>query len=371
MSRLAVPVATLSLLLIACSDSGTEPAPEPDRPAAAALAPAPAPAVPFRVLDTFDVGADVYVRSLHVDSVRQTLWVGTSLGVLEVDLETFEPRNTFTRDNGLANEYVFATLADSEGGAWFGTNGGGVSRYRNGEWRTWFPMHGLADYWVYALAEEAPGTVWIGTWDGANRLDTATGEMVTFHEELVNEWVYGIGIDSQRRVWFGTEGGVSMFDGSDWREWTHADGLGAPNDDALPPGTNTGLGTRTRHDLGIQRDGKDTYNPNYVFSVLLTRDDSVWAGTWGGGASHFDGEAWHNLTRDDGLAGDVVFAIVEDEDGVLWFGTDQGLSRYDGENWTSFSTTDGLLGNAVYALAATGGEIWTGTRRGVTRLGAP
>lgn len=378
MSRSPVLAVALAALLVACSDPGSDQAPVTDSaesvsaPAVVDIAPSSPPS--FSVLETFEVGPEVYVRSLTVDERRGSIWVGTSLGVHEVDRATYDLKNTFTRENGLANEYVFAVLADSAGSAWFGTNGGGLSRYRpdagsEGAWKTWFPMHGLADYWVYALAEERPGVVWIGTWYGANRLDTATGHLETFLDELVNEWVYGIGIDRRGRVWFGTEGGVSMRDGDEWREWTHDDGLGAPNEAGLPPSVNTGLGTRSRHDLSVQAQGGETYNPNYVFCIVIDRKDEVWAGTWGGGASRFDGERWHNLTARDGLAGDIVFAIAEDTNGVMWFGTDKGLSRYDGQAWQTLGARDGLLGDAVYALAVVGDEVWAGTRRGVARVG--
>ncbi len=116
-----------------------------------------------RVLETFDVGPQVYVRSLAIDQRRGSLWVGTSLGVHEIDLLSRDLRRTFTRKQGLANEYVFASFVDSKDFKWFGTNGGGVSRFRDGDWKTWFPMHGLADYWVYAFAEQTAGAIWIGS----------------------------------------------------------------------------------------------------------------------------------------------------------------------------------------------------------------
>ena len=366
--RAVVLAALLPLALAACSDDAPRTAPPGDRAAVDARTAGEERSV--RVIENFSVGAEVYVRSLAVDAAANVLWVGTSLGAHRIDLASYEPVNTFTRENGLANEYVFAALVDGRGETWLGTNGGGVSRYRDGEWRTYFPMHGLADYWVYALAEGAPGTMWIGTWAGANRLDVESGRFETYHDELVNEWVYGIGVDSRQRVWFGTEGGVSMLDGETWREWTHEDGLGAPNDAALPPSVNTGLGTRSRHDLGVLVDGGPSYNPDYVFCIHVARDDSVWAGTWGGGVSRFDGVRWTSLASRDGLAGDIVFAIAEDAAGALWFGTDQGLSRYDGGRWQNFGVADGLPGKAVYALAVTpDGEVWAGTKGGVARIG--
>lgn len=337
--------------------------------AVAAQSPPSAPAKPFKVDEAFSVGKDVYVRSLVTHPGRKSLFVGSSVGVLEVDLLTRDVRNTFTRRDGLANEYVFALEVDAAGRTWFGTNGGGMSVYDADKWRTFFPMHGLADYWVYSFAEQEPGVMWIGTWAGVNRYDVATGQFSTYVKELVNEWVYGIAVDARKQVWFGTEGGVSMFDGQSWRAWTHADGLGAPNSASLPPSTNTGLGTRSRHDLSVLNDGQETYNPSYVFCLLTAKDGSIWAGTWGGGASRFDGERWHNVTTQDGLAGNVVFSMAQEAEGALWFGTDKGASRFDGQQWSNYARADGLMGDSVYAIEITpAGEVWVGTRTGAARL---
>jgi len=321
------------------------------------------------VVESFEVGADVFVRALTVEKSSNTLWVGTSTGVHEIDLNTNKPRHTFTRKEGLANEYVFAVGIDSKGYKWFGTNAGGASRYKDGKWKTYFPMHGLADYWVYSFANDKKGDLWIGTWAGANRYDIKTGKFTTYLKELVNEWVYGIATDEQGRVWFGTEGGVSMFDGKTWASWTHKEGLGAPNPDGLPPSPNTGLGTRMRHDLSAMVDGSLSYNPSYVLSILAASDGAIWAGTWGGGAARFDGKKWTNFNSRNGLSGDMVFAIARDPNGVLWFGTDKGVTRYDGKTWRKFGLREGLLDSNVYALAiAPNGDVWVGTRRGVTRI---
>jgi ligand-binding sensor domain-containing protein len=335
---------------------------------AAALALVP-PARAQRVSESFDVGPTVYVRALTVEPARNALWVGTSAGVHEVDLASGKLRNTFTRKDGLANEYVFAVGLDRAGHKWFGTNAGGASRYKDGRWKTFFPMHGLADYWIYAFAEQKSGDFWIGTWAGVNRLDPSTGKFSTYVKELVNEWVYGIAVDASDRVWFGTEGGVTMYDGKSWRSWTHKDGLGADNREQLPLSANTGLGTRTRHDLSVASEGRATYNPNYVFSMLAAADGSVWAGTWGGGASRWDGQRWTNLTSREGLAGDIVYSIAQDREGHLWFGTNAGVSRWDGKQFRNLGPGAGLLDRHVYALAvAPNGDVWAGTKKGVARI---
>ena len=350
----ALTVVVFCLTVIACERDGTN------------RADGPLP----RVLDSFSVGSDAYVRSLAIDETTRSLWVGTSVGALEVGLDDRRQRRAFTRRDGLANEYVFATFVDSRGDVWFGTNAGGVSRFGNETWRVFFPMHGLADYWVYSFAEQDAGTLWIGTWAGANRVNLETLRFETFVDELVNEWVYGIDVDSHNRVWFGTEGGVSMFDGDAWHSWTHADGLGAPNIQNRPSAVNTGLGTRSRHDLSVLREGEETYNPSYVFAVAVDEYDRVWAGTWGGGVSVLEDGRWTNRTIADGLAGNIVYSIAIDAQGVYWFGTDRGLTRYDGESWATYDRSVGLMGDHVYALVASAtGDLYAGTKGAVTRIG--
>lgn len=318
---------------------------------------------------SFQVGQDVYVRSLALDPRRESLWVGTSVGVLEIDIEAQEVKQTFTRDHGLASEYVFAIGIAPNGDVWFGTNAGGVSRYRDGQWKTYFPMHGLADYWAYAFAFPSDGTVWIGTWNGASHFDPSIERFTNYREELINIWVYGIGIDAEERIWFGTEGGVSMLEDSRWLSWTNEDGLGAPNSQELPSSTNTGLGTKSRHDLGVVVGSTESYNPNYVFSVQVDRlGRGVWFGTWGGGVSlrGFDG-TWQSYNVSDGLAGNIVYSIAQAEDGTLWFGTNHGLSKFDGSDWVNYR--HGLPSPDVYAITlGGGGQAWVGTKGAVTLI---
>ncbi|WP_206485974.1 two-component regulator propeller domain-containing protein [Thalassotalea sp. G2M2-11] len=324
----------------------------------------------YEVKNSFNVGDNAFVRSLAVEPKKQSLWVGTSMGVHQVDYISGDLKSTFTREHGLANEYVFAITVDKDGYKWFGTNAGGMSRYKDGEWKTFFPLHGLADYWVYAFANHPDGSLWVGTWAGVNHVNRQTLEFKTYVKELINEWVYGIDIEENGTIWFGTEGGVTRFDGQHWQSWNHDDGLGIANENGLPFSKNTGLGTRSRHDLGILAGGKATYNPSYVFSIKIdSRDNAVWAGTWGAGVGRFQQGKWSNLSVKDGLAGNIVYSIMQASDGAMWFGTNGGVSRYDGINWQTFNVRNGLLNNDVYSIVESpDGAVWVGTRSGVSQL---
>ena len=173
-------------------------------------------------------------------------------------------------------------------------------------------------------------------------------------------------VDREGRFWFGTEGGVTMYDGTRWKSWTHADGLGAD----LPPDPSRSIPSYapSPHHQQPDKHAAADYNPNYVLSAVIDAKQVKWFGTWGGGLARFDGRRWKNYTTRDGLAGNVVGAIAIDRRGVLWIGTDAGVSRFDGSRFRNFTTVDGLYHDAVYAVAIDKtGAKWFGAYGGVSR----
>src|ERR671923_35083 len=62
------------------------------------------------------------------------------------------------------------------------------------------------------------------------------------------------------------------------------------------------------------------------------------------------GYSYVNYNIKEGLAGSMVYCMVQDHDGFIWFGTETGLSRFDGKRFTNFSTHDGLPDNEIIRL---------------------
>ncbi|MEW6733324.1 MAG: two-component regulator propeller domain-containing protein [Acidobacteriota bacterium] len=76
---------------------------------------------------------------------------------------------------------------------------------------------------------------------------------------------------------------------------------------------------------------------------------------------------WGAVTLFHGLPSNHVRAIVQDNEGVLWFGTDGGLAKYDGRR--TQKVDDGLPGGRVRALKVdTSGTLWVGTDLGAARF---
>jgi signal transduction histidine kinase/ligand-binding sensor domain-containing protein len=73
---------------------------------------------------------------------------------------------------------------------------------------------------------------------------------------------------------------------------------------------------------------------------------------------------WGSISVFNGLPSDSVLAITQTADGIMWFGTDNGIARFDGRRIQNFSP-GGPESNRILALkTASTGELWIGTASG-------
>lgn len=86
-------------------------------------------------------------------------------------------------------------------------------------------------------------------------------------------------------------------------------------------------------------------------------------------------QSGYRMSRFDvsrGLSQNTVNAMIEDQHGFIWFGTQDGLSRFDGERFTTwpFEEQDGSLSDDfITALElAPSGRLYVGTRNGLNGI---
>lgn len=77
-----------------------------------------------------------------------------------------------------------------------------------------------------------------------------------------------------------------------------------------------------------------------------------------------------SLGVEDGLSQNMVYAILQDKQGFMWFATQDGLNRYDGNSFKVYKKNmagkDDLKSDAIFSLAEdTNGMVWVGTDNGV------
>jgi ligand-binding sensor domain-containing protein len=323
------------------------------------------------------------VKRIFVDG--ETVWVGTSGGAVRYDTRTDEYK-LFDTQSGLLSNGVFY-VGRLGGKVAVGTYGGGLSLLdpKTEKWDTYNIPEGLGDAFVYDVLKTRDGDVWIATWSGVNRVrggnlaDRSKWELHTVASTgggLPNDWVYGLAEGRDGEVWLATEGGLARFGEGRWQNWNHAKGLGAPYEkvkDSIAFKTDPGKASehhaRQKQEMGLTNVDV-AYNPNYIVSLAVDAQGTVWAGTWGGGLARFDGKAWTNYTVAEGLPGNHVFMLHTDPKGVLWIGTNNGLARMkSGGGFEVMTVHDGLFGNAVFSMAtARDGTLWVGSFGGVAKI---
>lgn len=77
---------------------------------------------------------------------------------------------------------------------------------------------------------------------------------------------------------------------------------------------------------------------------------------------------WGSISSFHGLPSEKVNAIVQTQDGLLWFGTEKGLAKFDGRRVQTI-TTQNLSSLKILALKiSTNGTLWIGTETGAFRF---
>jgi len=196
----------------------------------------------FQTFSTGDGLADKWVYTLSIDQ-DGSLWFGTEGGInrfdgkswktwthqdglgadeslvgseeakLEIQLPSGHHLQTGKEASGYNPNYIVSSVIDSQGTKWFGTWGGGLSRFDGKTWKNFTTRDGLAGNTVNALALEDNGVLWIGTNNGVSRYHQ--GKFTTFRtmDGLISNSVFAIAVEEDGTKWFGAYGGVSRYTG--------------------------------------------------------------------------------------------------------------------------------------------------------------
>ena len=313
------------------------------------------------------------VRSIVQDR-EGALWFGTSGGgVSRYDGETF---TTLTSQDGLASNDVRSICQDRDGFLWIGT-AGGVSRYNGETFTTLTSQDGLASNDVRSICQDRDGFLWIGTAGGISRYDDEAFTTLTSQDGLAHDSVHAIFQDREGALWFGTSGGgVSQYDGQSFTTFSTQDGLAhrfvwsivQDQSGALWFGTMGGV-SRYDGESFTSFSRRDGLSHNQVTSIVQDQSGALWFSTLGFGVSRYNGQTFATFTTQDGLPHTVLFSSLQDREGALWFGTNGGgVSRYNGNTFTTFTTQDGLAHERVRSIIQDrDGVLWFGTTNGVSR----
>ena len=313
-------------------------------------------------------------------------------------------------DDGLALRSVISGFKDHDGNLWFGTGGGGVSKFDGHTFTNLDERHGIGNGVVRAIGQDKSGNYYFGTRTG---LSVYNGESITNHyvrEGFPPRPIVCMTVDASDNVWCGTHGGgLVKYDGQKFTTYTTQNGLSSDiirsleidKNGLLWIGTQDGVTTfdgdqfkvfktpdhsdNTVYDIhqdskgnvwfacaeGVLKfDGrelnyfsvKDGLSDSQILSIGESRDGILWFGTLEGGVTRFDGTSFEAITMKDGLPSNRIWGIINDAEGSLWFCTHGGgVARYNGNRLVGITTQQGLAHNLVWSITQDQkGVLWFG-----------
>jgi ligand-binding sensor domain-containing protein/signal transduction histidine kinase len=298
------------------------------------------------------------------------VWVATRTGLTR--LAPDGALVAFRRGDGLPDDDVSELFEDREGTLWVGSRGGGMSQFTDRTLNGQAGPPSLRDYWISAVAEDEAGALWVGTNRGLTRWHE--GEERTFGESdgLPSDHVLSVH-PAPEGLWVGTERGLVL---------RHRDGqVGRP----VVPEAVTSLHRDAAGVLWIGgHDGLARLDHGRLDRVPaapplrdirgMQHDDRgvLWVSA-GGRLFRLDGghlvpaRASESDDRDSFLG--KVRSLHRDASGTLWLGTHDGLvSRRDGV-WRHFGPGEGLTRSDLFQVMTDDlGYLWAGASNGIVRV---
>ena len=108
-----------------------------------------------------------------------------------------------------------------------------------------------------------------------------------------------------------------------------------------------------------------------ISCLLVDRDNVLWVGTSGHGLARFAKGRWTTFSASDGLAGDDIGYLIEDDLENLWIGSYEGLMRVEKKSFADaaadkskkiscriFLSRECSAGAQPAAIRARDGELW-------------
>ena len=338
------------------------------------------------------------------------IWVGTETGGItklaprQLQLEFF--KHDAANPASLSPNAVNAMYAAPDGTLWVGTVEGGLNALapdsRNFTHYT-MANSGLPHNSVSTLAADNRGNLWIGTWGTGIAVMNLQqpGRIIPLvvdakHQPFLNFAGVLVYDPINDGMWLGTNDGLFFYDLK--RQQLIEPFKGCLNvrgcigslitrDGKLLMGCVQGM---VEINLKSRIPGKGDFAVKYhqyklddpksgvidkILSFCLAKDGKIWLGSNGYGLYCYnynkEGKTYvKSFTTNNGLANNTVKGIVEDNQGMLWIATDNGLSIFNPktETFSSYSRKDGLLSSQFYfngAIRDAKGKIYLGTDEGL------
>jgi ligand-binding sensor domain-containing protein len=299
-------------------------------------------------------GPNGITRTIRQDR-QGNIWIASWQGAFRYDGISFA-----NMTSQVSSARFFSVLEDRKGNLWFGSIGSGVYFYDGKSFQNFTTRDGLINNEITCIFEDKAGNIWFGVNGGASRYDGKSFRNYIMNGDLMSEdrtgktvpdltrppnEVNSIIEDKTGKLWFATRGNTFVYDDRQGKTFT----VFSQND---KPFRNVRTMIEDRKGNiwlggadGLWRyDGRTftNFTQKFVGYIIEDRKGNIWTSS-----ESANGQGWALSRYDEKSLSDkkptvteitnkpMLFGILEDDKGNLWFGAD-GLYRYDGNTITDF-----------------------------------
>lgn len=314
------------------------------------------------------------VNSIFQDSAKN-MWFGLDTGITILHDGTY---SYYDKDSGLTDNSVGKIIEDKEKNIWISTDHGGLEKLSYGKFQTT-----SMNTTVNAIAQDTfRNVIWLAGDNGLycySNGDFVENSITKYcknrrirHVAVTKDGELLVSVyDKLGQLKFNLDGTV--------QSWTKETGLAGnrvrvaeklSNGD-IYVGTTTGLSIIDAKDDSITSIFKgDIVDNDYIMCLYEAKDGTVWIGTDGGGVYLLkDREVVQKFTKEDGLAGNVIFKITNLRDDEIWICTGTGASCYKDGRFITFDSMNGFGTDGIFQLIPDfSNRLWGLSNRGIFNL---
>src|SRR5215469_16137843 len=145
-----------------------------------------------------------------------------------------------------------------------------------------------------------------------------TQRLWQMQDGLPEQVVQAFAQNVDRYLWIATTGGLVRFDGERFQTFN--------------------------------RENTPAFSENNVFSLIVSRDHTMWIGMEGGGLIRYRDGVFQRFSVREGLTNGFVRSMREDSHGRFWVGTDSGLFRLENERLRRVDDNGQIPALAIHAI---------------------
>ncbi len=308
--------------------------------------------------------SDNAIQAIMEDS--DGLWIGTINGLNKYNYQTESFKQYFHDDKdstSLSSSAIYDILKDKQGRIWIATNRGFdlYNKRTNNFNKYLYKSNSITGAQVRSITIDSKNTLWLSTYNGLYQYDPEKNNFTSYLNNLIvdksfgSNFIHHIYIDKRKNIWIGTElDGLFYYDASVHQLYHYTHNPADPQSlchnqinhimedyngniwistngglSYIPYGTKLGQNNSIFKNIKQKPNDKNGLSTNIISTTYQAKNYQFWVGGRFGDIDIMDNPNKQFFNRkftdiDNRFTSNNMTAMVEDNDGNIWFGTDGG-----------------------------------------------